>query len=134
VQIPRKETLDDFRHKLTRMGVGMEVPMFQQLSERAFDANVHKVNDVQTGSVHFGLVCQLHTINPLHAEHSAQNVMCKVHIVQICRSSTALGAEHSAQNIMYTAHIVYAYCVCCSSSSSSSSSSTNVRHARLQYA
>ncbi|KAA6429748.1 MAG: hypothetical protein FRX49_00181 [Trebouxia sp. A1-2] len=37
------------------MGVGMEVPMFQQLSERAFDANVHKVNDVQASSVHFGL-------------------------------------------------------------------------------
>jgi len=132
VQIPRKETLDDFRHKLTRMGVGMEVPMFQQLSERAFDANVHKVNDVQTGSVHFGLVCQLHTINPLHAEHSAQNMMCKVHIVQVCRSSTALGAEHSAQNIMYTTHIVYAYCICICCSSSSRT--TDVRHARLQYA
>ena len=109
------------------MGVSMEVPMFQQLPECAFDANVHKVNDIQAGSIHFGLVCQLHTIDPLHAQHSAQNVMYKVHIVQICRTSTPLGAENSAQNRMHAKHIVYAYCIC--SSSSSSTADTRLQHA-----
>ena len=50
----------------TRVRVRVEVAgRAQQLLQRAINAHVHKVDDVQPGGRHRGLVCQLNAVHPL---------------------------------------------------------------------
>ena len=52
----------------------MEEPGLQQLPQRALNANVHEVHDVEAGGRHGGLVGQLHPVDPLHAQHAPRGV------------------------------------------------------------
>ena len=54
---------------LTWVGVRVEVAMFQKLPEGALNAHIHKVKDAEACCIHLGLVRQLHTLYPLHAQH-----------------------------------------------------------------
>lgn len=52
----------------------MEVAVLQQLPQRALDAHIHKVHDVEASSSHGGLVGEFDAVHPFHAQHAARGV------------------------------------------------------------
>ena len=71
----------------------MEVAVLQQLPQRALDAHIHKVDDVEPGCGHGGLVGELHAVHPLHTEHAPRGV----------RPDDARGADagHAAVQLLH---------------------------------
>ena len=57
-----------------RVRVCMEEPRLEQLPQRALNADVHKVHDVEAGRRHGLLVRELHPVDPLHAQHAPRCV------------------------------------------------------------
>mmetsp|Transcript_15577 Transcript_15577/g.44183 ORF Transcript_15577/g.44183 Transcript_15577/m.44183 type:complete len:704 (-) Transcript_15577:2-2113(-) len=53
------------------MGVGVEVPVLEQLPQGALDPDVHKGDDFQARRPHGLVVRQLHPVHPLHRQHPA---------------------------------------------------------------
>lgn len=49
----------------------MEVAVLQQLSKCALYPHIHKVDDVEAGSIHSGFVRELDAVYELHGEHFA---------------------------------------------------------------